>query len=417
MHAEIIAVGDEITSGQLLDSNSQWLSLRLEEMGIRVLHHSTVGDELEPAAEVFCQAIRRSDVVMITGGLGPTADDLTREAVAMAAGCELLMDPEALENVRRIFARLGRPMPQQNQRQALIPAGGRMIHNPNGTAPGIDLEVPREGTGPARLFALPGVPAEMKEIWHDSLVDELRKIGAGADVVRHRRIKCFGAGESQVEAMLPDLICRGREPRVGINASQATIILRITAAGPTEEACFTAMEPTIAAIRECLGTLVYGQDDDELQDVVVRLLRQRNMTLATAEWGTAGLLAQWLDGVDGAEGPYRGGLVAADKSVLQNLLDVPDELFNGDPPDESELARAMALGCRRVFAADYSLAVGRFPPPDAVASPPPPVFVALAGPEGVDVKRFPHAGHPAILKTLCAKRSLNLVRLSLLGRE
>jgi len=177
------------------------------------------------------------------------------------------------------------------------------------------------------------------------------------------------------------------------------------------------MEPTIATIRECLGTLVYGHDDDELQDVVVRLLRQRNMTLATAEWGTAGLLAQWLDGVPGAEGHYRGGLVAADDTVLQNVLDVPRDLLTGDSPDQGELARAMAVGCRRRFAADYALAVGRFPSPDEDVSPPPPVFVALASPESVDVKRFPHAGHPAILKTLCAKRSLNLLRLSLLGCE
>jgi len=413
MHAEIIAVGDEITSGQLLDSNSQWLSLRLEELGVRVLYHTTVGDELDPAAEVFRQAIGRSDLVIVTGGLGPTADDLTREAVAQATGRELRSDPEALEHVRRIFARLNRPMPERNQRQALIPDGGRMIHNPNGTAPGIDLEIPREGTGPARLFALPGVPAEMKEIWDDSLAEELGKVAGGQGVVRHRRIKCFGAGESQVEAMLPDLIRRGREPRVGINASQTTIILRITAAGPTEEACFAAMEPTIATIRECLGKLIYGQDDDELQDVVIRLLRQRGATLATVEWGTTGLVAQWLDGVAGAEGFYRGGLVTADESVLQSVLEVPAGLLIDDSAEDGELVRTMALGCRRRFAADYGLAIGRFPRPSADVASPPSVSIALAGPEGVDLKRFPHAGHPATLKTLCAKRAMNLVRLTL----
>ena len=180
MHAEIIAIGDEITSGQLLDTNTQWLSQRLEELGVRVLYHSTVGDELAPCVEVFRQAIDRADVVVATGGLGPTADDLTREALAEATGRPLQLDADALEHIRAMFARRKRPMPPQNELQAMFPAGSRVVRNPHGTAPGIDLEVPRAGRSPCRIICLPGVPAEMVEMWHDSVAATIRGFVAAA---------------------------------------------------------------------------------------------------------------------------------------------------------------------------------------------------------------------------------------------
>jgi len=186
MHAEIIALGDEITSGQLLDSNSQWLSLRLEELGIRVLYHTTVGDEHEAITDVFRRAIDRADVIIATGGLGPTADDLTRQAIADATGRRLVMDDEALAHVRGIFARVNRPMPPKNEVQGLLPEGARMIHNPHGTAPGVEMTISRSGIGDCHFSALPGVPAEMREMWHGTLEAALREIGGGKSVVRHQ---------------------------------------------------------------------------------------------------------------------------------------------------------------------------------------------------------------------------------------
>ena len=414
MRAEIIAIGDEITSGQLLDTNTQWLSQRHEELGIRVLYHTTVGDELDPMAEVFRQAIRRADVVVATGGLGPTADDLTRHALAKATDRELIVDREILEAIRRRYARRKRIMPRQIEQQAMFPGGSHAVPNPHGTAPGIAMEVPREGIEPARVFALPGVPAEMKEMWHGTVAGELRQAGAGRHVVRHRIVKCFGAGESNVESMLPDLIRRGRIPRVGINASQTTIILRITAEGASEAECDAVIEPTVATIRNCLGSLVFGEGDDELQHAVVRLLRQKRKTLATAEWGTAGLVCDWLGDVPGREGGYLGGVVAADDNALRRVLDVPPERIARHSAVSAEVAQAMAVGCRERFGSDYGLAVSRFPEIDASAPAPKPMFGALAGERGVEVKRFPYAGHPATLKIFCAKRALNVARLALL---
>jgi nicotinamide-nucleotide amidase len=408
MHAEVLAIGDEITGGQLLDTNSQWLSQRLEELGIRVLYHTTVGDQLEPCVAIFRQAIERADVIVATGGLGPTADDLTREAIAAATGRQLLLDAAALEHIRGLFARRKRPMPQQNEVQALFPAGCRVVHNPHGTAPGIDIDVARPDKTPCRFFALPGVPAEMKEMWFGSVAEALRAGGAGQQIICRRNLKCFGAGESQIESMLPDMIRRGRTPSVGINASNATIILRIAAQGVSPEACAAAIEPTAATIRQCLGTLVFGEGDDELQDVVVRLLRQRKQTLATVEIGTAGLVAQCLGGVAAGSAAYLGGIVASSDVALARLF----EIKNAGPETS---VQELAAACREHFAADYALAVGPFPEFDPDATEPPPVLFALAAADGTGIKKLPFAGHPAVLKSLCAKYALNMARLSLLG--
>ena len=413
MHAEIIALGDEITSGQLLDTNTQWLSQRLEELGIRVLYHAAVGDQLDAITDVFRRAIDRADVIIATGGLGPTADDLTRQAIADATGRELVMNDEALQHVRGIFARRNRPMPPSNEVQGLLPEGAQMIHNPHGTAPGVEMAIPREGRADSHFYALPGVPAEMREMWYGSLEEALRRIGGGEHVVRHRKIKCFGAGESQVEAMLPDLIRRGREPRVGITASQTTIILRITAEGDTDEACYAAMGPTVDTIHKCLGDLVFGEGEDELQDAVCRLLKSREKTLSVVEWGAAGLVADWLGAADEEGDVFRGGIIVRDEQGTQNLLDLPPDCFRQQGAISEPVASAMATACRDRFGTDYALAVGAFPEHDPQAPEPSHFWLALAGPDGVTTRSHPYASHPAILANLCAKRALDFVRLSL----
>jgi nicotinamide-nucleotide amidase len=411
MNAEILSIGDEITGGALLDTNSQWLSQRLAELGVRVLHHAAVGDDFDACRDVFRRAIDRSDIVIATGGLGPTADDLTREALAAAVGRPLVELPEALEHIRSMFARRKREMPKSNERQAQFPEGSRMIHNPGGTAPGVDLDAPRSDGGRCRFFALPGVPAEMRDMWHGTLLAELRGMGAGSRVIVRRNLKCFGAGESQLESMLPDLIRRGRVPQVGINASRATIILRIVAEGESEEACQAQIEPTVQEIRRCLGTLVYGEGDDELHDVAIRLLRERGKTVSSAEIATGGQTAQWLRRAGGSDGPYRAGLVAADESVMSRLL----------PSDESPsierdsaYVRCLAITCRERFQTDFGLAIGAIPPigGDGTSGH---VHFALASESGVRNLRVSSGIHPDIITDYLAKHAINLLRLDLIG--
>jgi len=403
MIAEVISIGDELTSGQRLDTNSQWLSQRLGDLGVTVVYHTTVADDLQANVRVFRQAVERADVVVATGGLGPTADDLTRDALAATSGAELVLHEASLEHIRGLFARFQRDMPERNKLQAMFPAGSRPIPNRNGTAPGIAMQLSRPGGGPCRLFALPGVPSEMQEMFEQTVGPAIACLSDRPRVIRHHRIKCFGVGESHLEQMLPDLIRRGRTPSVGITVHAATITLRITAEGATPEECLAAMQPTMATIREALGTIVFGEEDDELEHAVLRLLDQRNETLATIEVGTTGLLAHWLAEAAAAGPGFRGGIVAPGES----------EFAGGQDLLSREAAGAMAEDCRKRFGTHYGLAIGAFPVVDP-ASDPAPFYFALATANDVTVKSSTLAAHPAIWKARAAKQALNLLRLLLL---
>ncbi|MCH5374840.1 MAG: CinA family nicotinamide mononucleotide deamidase-related protein [Planctomycetes bacterium] len=398
MRAEVMAIGDELTSGQRLDTNSQWISQRLEELGVAVMFHTTVGDDAEVDTQVFREAARRADIVVCTGGLGPTADDLTREAIAAATGNDLVLDEEALEHIRGLFARRRRrEMPERNRVQAMFPRGSRVIPNPHGTAPGIDIAVPRPDQPPSRIFALPGVPAEMHEMWHQTVQPAvLAMLGNRRNFIRNRSIKCFGVGESDLEAMLPDLIRRGRQPRVGITVSRATITLRITASGPTPEACDQLIDPTAATIRECLGDLVFGEEEDELQDAVARLLAARGQTLSTVDCGSGGLMADWMSDADAARNVYRGGWVLRDQE------------------NSAEAMTGIAQRCRQQFQTDWALVVGPFPESDAGGGTPGDLHLALSGAEGLTARSTTFAGHPDLLKHRAVKLALDLLRLKLL---
>jgi nicotinamide-nucleotide amidase len=304
-------------------------------------------------------------------------------------------------------------MPESNVVQAMFPVGSRPIPNPQGSAPGIDMRIARPGGGGCRILALPGVPAEMREMWQATLAGELAAV-AGRRMIRHHRIKCFGVGESDLEQMLPDIIRRGRVPSVGITVSGATITLRITAEGNTPEECLTGMGPTIETIQQCLGTLVFGQEDDELEHAVGRTLAARGQTLATAEWGTGGLIAHRLVEALEARASYLGGFVSVSAAALAGFTGISAEAIAEHGPVSGDAVHAMAVACRRHTGADFGLAVSEFPEHDPAAQQPKPVYYALASSEGVIVKSSPFAGHSAILKTLSAKRALNLLRLELL---
>jgi len=394
MLAEVIAIGDELTSGERLDTNSQWLSQRLTQLGVEVRYHSTVGDDLDANIAVFCAAIARAEVVVCTGGIGPTADDLTREAMARAVGVDLVRDPASLDYIRCMFQSRGRPMPESNARQADFPRGGKPILNPHGTAPGVMMVVDRDGKPACRLFALPGVPAEMHEMWHATVGPAIAAAQPEPRVTCHRQLKCFGVGESALEEMLPDMIRRGRQPRVGITVSGATITLRITAHAADETAAVASMAPTIELIREKLGLLVFGEEEEELQHVVALLLSERGQTLATVESWTGGLLAQWLGALEESIDILVSAEVVGQKAV-------------GSPA-----VTDLASKARTDNNADYGLAVGHPDGGDQEC-----IAIALAGPEGVRVKQYATAGHPSIVRPRAAKQALNLLRHYLLNHE
>lgn len=415
MIAEVISIGDELTSGQRLDTNSQWLSQQLGDLGVRTVYHTTVADDLAANVRVFAQAVDRADLIVATGGLGPTADDLTREALAKVAGVELFLHEASLAHIRGLFARHKREMPERNIAQAMFPTGSRPIPNAKGTAPGIDILI--AGTSDdhfARIFALPGVPAEMQEMFAESVAPAILVMQPSPRVIRHRRIKCFGVGESQLESMLPDLIARGREPSVGITVHDATITLRITATGSSSAECYAAMEPTIATIRECLGELIFGEEEDELEHAVVRLLVSQQKSLATVEFGTRGLLAHWLS----------QAAAGASAFVVSQVFNNPPAL-SAEQKERAGVGKSFDLTTREYTedlahrfrdrtGCDFCLAIGEFPTAANAAREATPYHFALATQDKVIVIPSTLVSHESIWKPRAAKQALNLLRLHLL---
>ena len=389
MRAEIIAIGDELTSGQRLDTNSQWLAERLLESGVPVAFHTTVGDRLDDNVLVFRQACERAEIIVATGGLGPTADDLTRQALAAVAGVSLVQDDESLDHIRSLFARRKREMPAANVIQAQFPEGSRPIPNPHGTAPGIDFGIAATAAHRARVFALPGVPAEMKEMWQATVQPAIQDLIGVRQTIVHHCIKCFGVGESDLEAMLPDLIARDRYPLVGITVHQATITLRITAAGETAAAARGSMEPTITEIQRCLGDLVFGEECDELPDAVARLLRQKGQTLAVRECATSGLITHWMASLEAAD-VFLGGQVVTEREAWDDMRSMP--------------------------VADYCLLIGPQPSADSAGQAAGSLPVVLVDHGEPTRREMTYGGHPDILKSRSAKQALNLLRLRLLGK-
>lgn len=416
MSAEIIAIGSELTTGAKLDTNSQWLSLELSEVGIPVRYHQTMADDLPAMVEVLRTAAARSDLVLITGGLGPTMDDLTRQALAELAGVELELHQESLDIIRGMFEKRGRTMPERNVIQAMFPLGSEPLPNRRGTAPGIWLDLQREGKPTCRLSALPGVPSEMKLMFREQVLPRLT--GSGR-VIRRARINCFGVGESAAEERLGDVTARGRDPEVGITAHEATITLRITAEGATPEECQQKIAETRALIHERMGLLVFSEEDDELQHVVVQMLRERGLTLGTAESGTGGLLAHWLTDVPNFEPVYLGGMIASTLATKRDLLGVKEETLNAAGPISSQAAAEMAEGARQRLNTDYVLAITEYPltedtTPEAEV---PKAWIALSGENLSKTVEYILVGDPAIAKSRAAKTALNLLRLHLLRAE
>jgi nicotinamide-nucleotide amidase len=412
MYAEILSIGSELTSGQNLDTHSQWLSRRLAEMGIAVGWHTTIADDLEINVEAFRLAVRRARLVIATGGLGPTQDDLTREALARAAGVDLVFHQESLEHIQQMFGRRGRLMTERNRVQAYFPAGAEPIPNPNGTAPGIWMPV-----GTSVVVAMPGVPSEMYAMFQTQVQPRLAALGLGGGVLVHRKINCFGAGESAVEEKLLDLTRRGHVPVVGITVSDAVISLRVLAGAASAAEAQAQIAPVERTIRERLGNLVFGVEDEELQDAVVRLLEEKRQTLATAESVTAGLVAHRLGQIAGVSRWLRGGIVAYTNAVKTALLGVPAALLERHGAVSAEVAEAMALGCRQHFGTDLAVSTTGLAGPDSDGSGKPVglVYVGLAWAGGVSSHSFNWGGTRTEIQSRSAKLALNRVRLHLLG--
>jgi competence/damage-inducible protein CinA-like protein len=396
--AEIVTIGTELLLGEIVDSNAAHIAQQLAAIGVDHYFTTTVGDNESRIVLALQNALARADVVIATGGLGPTVDDVTREAVARVAGRELVFHPELLEQIAGFFQRRGVPMSANNRRQAYVPAGAMVVENPVGTAPAFVVELDLRA-----IICLPGVPYEMTFLLQERVLPYLCQRMGEAAVILTRQIHTVGIGESSVDQAITDLM-HSRNPTVGTRAHPGQTDVCVTAKATTRSEALPLLADMEKQVRERLGAVVYGVDEETLPGVVIKALRERGLTLALAEAGTPGLIARRLLEVDESAHALAGVRLALSVAELAQDLDVA-------PAGASEdLARAVAPAVRERYGADLGLAVIEG------TQQAPTVCVALAAPDGVHVKQWPSRGRSdaAILWTF--HLGLDTLRQWLLAR-
>lgn len=435
MKAFLLSIGDELALGQTLDTNTQWLAQQLSANGCDVVAHLTVGDDqaaIEDAIAAAWAHRESPELLLITGGLGPTDDDLTRQAIARAMGGELVLNEQWLAQIREFFRQRGRAMPERNSIQAMIPAGATMIWNHVGTAAGI-AAARTEGGRSMHLIAMPGVPKEMKPMFEQAVLPLVRQRAGGAAIVQ-RTLHTFGLGESAVAEMLGDLMQRGRNPSVGTTVSNNVVSLRINGRFGSPEAAEAAVAETVAACRAKLGDLVYGQDGQSLAEIVGTMLADSRSTVATAESCTGGLLAKLLTDVSGASAYFQQGFVTYSNAAKRARLGVSENLIHVHGAVSEPVVLSMARGARRLADSTYALAVSGVAGPTggtpakpvgtvciALAHLPPPEGRVQRGSDREDevsayARTFNFPGDREMIRDRAAKMALAMLRFRLLGK-
>lgn len=418
MKAEIITIGDEILIGQIVDSNAVWIAEHLHHVGVDIVGMETVPDEQPVISAGLRRAVGAVDLVVMTGGLGPTHDDVTRESVAEAMGVGLTERPDVLRRIARRYEERGRPVPQSAAVQATIPDGFEVIPNPVGTAPGF-WKVWMEGGRNRMLVVLPGVPAEMQAMMKDEVLPRVRE-HRDLFQVRSRVLLTTGIGETTLQDRIKDIVPKpGARTRLAYLPSAGIVRLRITGTGEDPAQIEEDLDQLEAKLRERLGSIIYGVGDDTLEAAVGRLLRERELTIAVAESCTGGLLASRISDVSGASQYLLGGVVAYGNAVKMQMLDVSSAVLDDDGAVSEIVALQMARGIRKRLGADIGISTTGIAGPTG-GTPDKPVgtvWIGYAGPDGEQARLLQLVKHRALNKELSVVHLLNLVRQRMLALE
>lgn len=410
MNAEIICIGTELLLGNIVNTDATDVAQTLSEMGISVYRYTAVGDNPERLAEVVQAAARRADLLITTGGLGPTLDDLSKQTVAAAFGKKLVHHPECEADIRAYFERLHRPMTPNNLLQAMLPEGCTVLKNDWGTAPGCVFDA--EGV---KVIMLPGPPRECRAMLRYRVAPYLKSLSG--QTIHSRYVHIFGMGESQVESLLHDLMEQSSNPTVAPYAKEGEVMLRITAAASSQTEAETMIEPVAAQIRTVLGPLIYTEEYDSLEQTCLNLLRQAGKTLASAESCTGGYIAKRMTDLPGSSAVFVGGVVAYTVPVKEQLLGVPAGLIERCGVVSVEVAAAMAEGVRARLGSSFGIGVTGLAGPDGDGSNRPVglVYVALSNGDNTWVRAIQQTGERERVRYIAGHHAFDMLRRVLTG--
>lgn len=388
MNAEIIAVGSELLLGQITNTNARFISGNLAEIGINVYYHTVVGDNADRLKETIAIAESRADLIIFTGGLGPTKDDLTKETIAKHLGTTLEMDNEAMVSIAAFFERAGRPMTENNKKQALVLSGGEVLVNENGMAPGMMYK-----NGDHVYMLLPGPPHEMEPMFQFEAKPKLIRLLNKEDVIMSHVLRFYGIGEAELEDRLQDILDKQSNPTIAPLASAGEVTLRLTAKTDSTEHAWTLINAAKEEILERVGQYLYGYDDDSLASKAIDLLKAQGKTVSAAESLTAGLFQSELASVSGASAVLSGGVVTYNEQMKIQQLGIMPEFFGQHSVVSEETAAAMATAVREKFNTDISVSLTGAAGPDAHGEQPAgTVWIGIASEQGTKTYRLQLSG-------------------------
>lgn len=415
MGAEIICIGTELLLGEILNSNAQYLASELAALGIPHHYQTVVGDNIPRIHQVLELARQRSQIVLFTGGLGPTPDDLTHEAIASFFETPLVEDLQLLTEIERKFAERGRVMSPSNRKQAFLPQGASALPNPVGSAPGAIWEPEPD----LLLLTFPGVPREMHRMWTDTAIPTLRSRGWGREIFHSQVLRFWGTSESGLAEQLGELF-DSQNPTVAPYAGKGEVRIRVTARAETAEAARALMAPIVKQIQQIGGSHYYGSDDDTLASVVGDLLQQSKTRVALAETCTGGWVGQQLTAIPGSSAYFAGSVVAYDNAVKESVLDVDKETAIKHGSVSAEIVTQMALGVKRALQSDWGVAISGIAGPGGGSEEKPVglTYVAIARPDGsveTSERRFGARRGREWVRWLASQSALDRLRRNLLA--
>ena len=409
MKCEIIAVGTELLLGNIVNTNAQYLSQKMADLGIDVFYQISVGDNMQRLSETIKTSLERSDIIVTCGGLGPTADDMTKEGVSEALGLKLLPDNASIKKIEGMFKLMNRPMTENNIKQGYIPEGATILENDNGTAPGVIVE--KEGK---IVIMLPGPPRELHPMFENKVLPYLRtKVNS---VIRSRMLRVIGIGESTIEDMLKEIFKNQTNPTIAPYAKEGEVHLRITAKRDTAEEADRLIAEMEKRVKSILGENIYGYDEESLEEAVLKLLQEKKMTLSLAESCSGGLIANRLTDIPGASASFMGGIVSYSNNAKIDILGVKEDTINKYGAVSSQTAEEMAIGTKKINKTDIGVSVTGIAGPEGGSEQKPVglCYIGIAIGDTVKVHKMNFNGNRKKIKWSTSNMALDLLRRELL---